>query len=543
MDGDGFEGTARDPAESAVAPAGGNRRRPVVVPRIAPPDAAERLPPQMLVPDSVVSEPLREAMSATTSRSDILGVLIQLRPTRAEGVRRARDKVSKSIYDITDGREGFAEGGGSGGSDGSEGQPQPSSSPYLTAGLTVAEIRQLVEWDSGSSEPSGTVVQEQVSGPSHPAPRRFIHRLWPNFEIGGLIVRSAVATKCRAVQRTFEATGEGIVWAVLDSGIQADHRHFKLHRNLELPSGIEHQSFIDSSDPRVDLNGHGTHVAGIIAGGLAPEQEATGVGWFVDAAGVGQRQRMDVRGISGMAPTCKLLSCSVLREDRTGDVTALLDALLYIQDLNDNGRHLVVHGVNISVGHSWDPRWFAAGLSPLCREVDRLVASGVGVVVAAGNTGYGYAKDPNGQPMRLGFGMTINDPGNSSRAITVGSTSSSPHTSGVSYFSSKGPTGDGRRKPDLVAPGERVISAAAGKLREGAQLSGPEVDYVESSGTSMAAPHVAGAAAGLLSVHREFIGKPDRVKDVLTASATDLGRDYHFQGAGMLDAMRAIQTL
>jgi subtilisin family serine protease len=165
--------------------------------------------------------------------------------------------------------------------------------------------------------------------------------------------------------------------------------------------------------------------------------------------------------------------------------------------------------------------------------------------VAAGNTGYGYAKDPNGQAMRLGFDTTINDPGNAELAITVGSTSSSPHRTGVSYFSSKGPTGDGRMKPDLVAPGERIISAAAGELLTRAQRNDgtATATYIESSGTSMAAPHVSGAAAGFLSAKREFIGRPDRVKQVLMSSATDLGRTRAFQGAGMLDAMRALQAL
>ena len=145
--------------------------------------------------------------------------------------------------------------------------------------------------------------------------------------------------------------------------------------------------------------------------------------------------------------------------------------------------------------------------------------------------------------MRLGFGMTINDPGNAALGITVGATSSSPHTTGVSYFSSKGPTGDGRLKPDIVAPGERVISAAAGKLREQAQLADPKAQYIENSGTSMAAPHVSGAAAGLLSVKSEFLGQPERVKEVLMSTATDLGRARTFQGAGMLDALRALQSL
>ena len=111
-----------------------------------------------------------------------------------------------------------------------------------------------------------------------------------------------------------------------------------------------------------------------------------------------------------------------------------------------------MHGVNISVGYPFDPTWFATGLTPVCREVDRLVRIGVLVVVAAGNSGYGYALDQGRSEFRLGFDMTINDPGNTELAITVGSTSSRPHPTGVSYFSSKGPTGDGRLKPDLVAP-------------------------------------------------------------------------------------------
>jgi len=221
----------------------------------------------------------------------------------------------------------------------------------------------------------------------------------------------------------------------------------------------------------------------------------------------------------------------------------VLAALRYIQELNDDGRVLRVHGVNLSVGYPFDPTWFAAGATPICREVDRLVRSGVLVVVAAGNTGFGYALGPKEQRIRLGFDMTINDPGNAERAITVGSTSTSPYATGVSYFSSKGPTGDGRRKPDLVAPGERVLSAGAGTLLEEARQSVPDARYVENSGTSMAAPHVSGVAAAFLSVHREFIGRPEEVKRVLLDSATDLGRARDFQGHGLVDAMRAIQAV
>ena len=82
------------------------------------------------------------------------------------------------------------------------------------------------------------------------------------------------------------------------------------------------------------------------------------------------------------------------------------------------------------------------------------------------------------------------------------------HTSTVSRtFSSKGPTGDGRLKPDLVAPGEKIISCATGKMKSDAEAQAqiPDCDYTEDSGTSMAAPHVSGVIAAFLSVRREFI--------------------------------------
>ena len=67
--------------------------------------------------------------------------------------------------------------------------------------------------------------------------------------------------------------------------------------------------------------------------------------------------------------------------------------------------------------------------------------------------------------------------------------------------------------------------------------------YREDSGTSMAAPHVSGAIAAFLSVRREFIGRPDRIKEVFVSTATDLKRDRYFQGSGLVDLMRAIQSV
>jgi serine protease AprX len=225
-------------------------------------------------------------------------------------------------------------------------------------------------------------------------------------------------------------------------------------------------------------------------------------------------------------------------------------ALEYVRkDLNGSGKLPRVHGVNLSVGYEFDAKWFACGQSPICTEVDRLVRSGVVVVIAAGNTGYGSLSSIQRQT-DVGLTMTINDPGNAELAITVGATHRDmPHTYGVSYFSSKGPTGDGRSKPDLVAPGERITSCAAGKALASVSPDGPPPDpgkvavYVEDSGTSMAAPHVSGAIAAFLSIRREFVGQPERVKRIFLESATSLGRERYFQGHGLVDLMRAIQSI
>jgi len=206
---------------------------------------------------------------------------------------------------------------------------------------------------------------------------------------------------------------------------------------------------------------------------------------------------------------------------------------------------LRIHGVNISVGYDFDAEMFACGQSPLCVEVDRLVRSGVVVVVAAGNTGYGKVFSEQ-RAAKVGLSNTINDPGNATLAITVGATHrDKPHTYGVSYFSSKGPTGDGRLKPDLVAPGERITSCAAGALvrANGGGIPDTPSAYVDDSGTSMAAPHVSGAIAAFLSIRREFIQRPEDVKRIFMESATPLGRERYFEGSGLVDLMRAIQSI
>ena len=479
-----------------------------------------------LVADSVVSPPMRERMEA--GGEEPIGIIVELVSTYPGGRDRAEARV-RSLIERVAGPDTAAWMAGA----------------YLATELTSEQISALLVADAAQATDED-VKRDAGAGPS---PRGAIHRVWPNFEVGALIHRSVITTKCDAVHRAFNGLGQDIVWAVLDSGIDASHDHFKKNKNLELPDHLIHRSFVadtTDADATRDPAGHGTHVAGILAGEQVcddPEKPIVAATWFHDHSGQANVNRLELPAIGGMAPACRLLSCKVLRDDRSGDLAAVLAALEYIQELNDDGRDIQVHGVNLSVGYPFDPSWFAAGLTPICREVDRLVRSGVVVVVAAGNTGYGYAIGPDGNRMRLGFDLTINDPGNAELAITVGATSSRPHSTGVSYFSSKGPTGDGRQKPDLVAPGERIVSAGSGAALEKARKTVPEATYVEDSGTSMAAPHVSGVAAAVLSVHREFIGRPQEIKRVLLDSATDLGRVKEFQGHGLVDAIRAIQSV
>jgi subtilisin family serine protease len=491
-------------------------------------DEHERL--QRRLDRSVIAGPLLEQMSAekgvgaAEAEPQTVPVVIDLNFDYMGGREAAAARVRALI-------EQAVTEAGSAGLDQGRIQARPGGQ-YVITSLELPVIQKLVSLDAAAQD-----FQHQA-----------IFHIWPDFDVHPLINRSTATVKADAARTSFTAAGRDMVWAVLDSGVDAKHIHFEKHKNLVLDQPLEHLDFTGQGDATKDAYGHGTHVAGIIAGSATAAQDSgplKAVRRKLDEQGEATYAPLTVHELSGIAPECKIVSYKVLDDRGNGSSSAILAALDEIQRVNNYGRTLKIHGVNLSVGYEFDPEWFACGQSPLCIEVNRLVRSGVVVVAAAGNTGYAYALDRGKQKqIAAGRPLTINDPGNADRAITVGSTHRDmPHVYGVSYFSSKGPTGDGRAKPDLVAPGERILSAASGMFRDRATSKGVDANYIENSGTSMAAPHVSGVIAAFLSVRQEFIGRPDDVKRTFTTTATDLGRTRDFQGAGLVDLMRAIQSV
>jgi serine protease AprX len=268
----------------------------------------------------------------------------------------------------------------------------------------------------------------------------------------------------------------------------------------------------NNGEYKVPKHPHGTHVAGIIA------------------ANQKKNDRND--SFMGMCPGIELYDIRVLDANGQGDEFNILAAINFIRWLNTHKDAITIHGVNLSFSMIHEVASYACGQTPVCVACGRLVAEGTVVVAAAGNLGQAFFQNED-NTISKGFRMVnITDPGNAEKVITVGATHrNKPHTYGVSYFSSKGPTGDGRVKPDLVAPGEKIVSLS---INEGSERM---------DGTSMAAPHVSGAAALLMSKHLELRGNPERIKEILCKTATDLGREKYFQGYGMVDVLRAIQSV
>ena len=405
-------------------------------------------------------------------------------------------------------------------------------------------------------------------------------RLWSvnrNREAGIAIWSSSKTIKADAATRLFSLRCGHLKWAVLDTGIDARHPAFRrrapktdellqgahpaaesrvvatydftrIRRFLDedaadLPADlgstgkkraaelrkrlragqtidwdlIDDLLLVDHGDYRPPGHPHGTHVAGIL-----------GADWRIDDPDYDAHSEHDMKGI---CPDIQLYDLRVLRDDGTGDEFSILAALQFVRYLNARARRPMIQGVNLSLAIPHDVSNFACGRTPVCQEVERLHSSGVVVVAAAGNKGYVHYVTTSG-PTEAYQNISITDPGNSQPVLTVGATHrGSPHTYGVSYFSSRGPTGDGRLKPDLVAPGEKIKGPV------------PDSGTQSMDGTSMAAPHVSGAAALIMSRHPEFVGDPARIKRVLCDTATDLGRERYFQGAGLVDVCRALQSI
>jgi len=331
------------------------------------------------------------------------------------------------------------------------------------------------------------------------AKEEMVFKIWHNREMKPMVDQSSATIKASAALQLFGATGDEISWAVLDTGIKADHDYFK-----DEPHIVKDKSYNFTNEQYDDTVGHGTHVAGIIR---------------------------------KIAPKTKLYDFKVIGK-KGGTSFMTLEAMYLIRKINFEARRLIIHGANLSLGGPVPVDSYGCGFSPECQEANHLVDSGVVVCVAASNDGYKtLATIASGNELEYFptfLDMGISDPGNAEKVITVGSTHKAfPHQYGISYFSSKGPTGDGRLKPDVVAPGERIKSA------------GIENEHAEVllSGTSMATPHVSAAIAQFLSVKQEFIGRPDKVKEILMSTCTDLGRDRCFQGAGLIDVLRMIQAV
>ncbi|MFV0136155.1 S8 family serine peptidase [Streptomyces sp. HMX87] len=277
--------------------------------------------------------------------------------------------------------------------------------------------------------------------------------------------------------RAWEAglTGKGVTVAVLDSGVDAGHP--------DLAGRIaESRSFVEGEEV-ADRNGHGTHVASTVGG---------------SGAASGGREK-------GVAPAAALAVGKVLGDQGSGSESQIIAGMEWA------AREVGADIVSMSLG-STGP---SDGTDPMARAVDTLSReTGALFVVAAGNTG---------------VPSSIGSPGAADAALTVGAVDAADE---AAWFTSGGPRhGDQALKPDLSAPGVGIL-AARSSLTEG---SG---DYAEMSGTSMAAPHVAGVAALLAERHPDWTGA--QLKDALMSTSKRLGASAYTLGAGRVSVPDAI---
>ncbi|MFE7134408.1 S8 family serine peptidase [Streptomyces sp. NPDC057638] len=282
----------------------------------------------------------------------------------------------------------------------------------------------------------------------------------------------------RAWQAGYDGTGVTI--AVLDTGVDATH--------LDLTGRVTAAKNFTGSPDAKDRHGHGTHVASIAAG--------TGVK-------SGQHR--------GVAPGAGIVSAKVLDDSGSGDDSGIIAGMDWAVA---QGAHII----NMSLGGPDEP-----GLDPLETRVNQLTAQkGVLFAISAGNSGP--------RPRSIG------SPGSAEAALTVGAVDDDDK---LADFSSQGPrAGDGGLKPDVTAPGVDTTAASAPGSALAQEHGEAPPGYLTISGTSMAAPHVAGAAALLKQRHREWTAA--ELKGVLAASAKDGGHTAVEQGTGRIAVDRAL---
>lgn len=274
-------------------------------------------------------------------------------------------------------------------------------------------------------------------------------------------------------------TGKGVRIAVLDTGVDTTHADLRTQVVAE-------KNFTPSADTK-DRYGHGTHVASIAAG--------TG-------AVSGGR-------LKGVAPDAKLLNGKVLGDDGFGDDSGVVAGMEWAAE---QGADIV----NLSLGGPDSP-----GVDPMEAQINKLsTEKGILFAVAAGNSGP----------------RSIDSPGSADHALTVGAVDG---RDALADFSGTGPrTGDGAVKPDLTAPGVGITAAAApGSLLDQSVGQGPE-GYLTIDGTSMATPHVAGAAALLKQKYPRW--SYAELKAALTSSAKGGAYSPFEQGSGRVRADRAL---
>jgi serine protease AprX len=335
--------------------------------------------------------------------------------------------------------------------------------------------------------------------------------------------RTSLTVGTRDVQQTLGLTGAGIGIAIIDSGIASWHDDLTNTSSKLYPYGNQRvKKFVDFVGNRTapyDDDGHGTHVAGIIAGN----------GYDSDG------KKM------GAAPDASLIVLKVLDSNGNGTVSNIIAALNWVLA---NRTTYNIRVVNMSVGAAIHE---SAYTDPLTLAAKRVVDAGIVVVGAAGNFGTNTA----GLPQYGG----ISAPGNAPWVLTVGgsSTNGTPQRNDdlMGTYSSRGPTYiDFGAKPDLVAPGTGTVSLASPgsnlnlanvlALLPGTRATA-SLPYLSLTGTSMAAPVVSGVVALMLQANPTLT--PNAVKAILEYTAQQYpGYNALEQGAGFLNAVGAIRV-